>query len=483
MIAIVVIAMFVIINGNMKRNKQLVIWFISSLVVLLIAWLLFLAVPFCLSYTHENKEILDSLNVSFVAAGALFTAFAFAATFLSLLHQHKSLNRQINLNVFSDTIRMIMDSERFLECRAHVLSDYYKNDIENIKRLTGKDNVNFESWRKIFNEDREKALEKTDIQTIENLRKSYERTMYFCGRMDYLGVVYENIEDDPFILEYYGLTIIETYEIVQSIIDNSTINKDNIYKNLYKNYTNLYHSAKEKYNNQLNNNKNHKKMKIVTKFFMAALLAGMCNLGYAQDYWSAPKANEIVIGTITTGNEYESWWESIWYDKLLEDAKLKYNSNNVEIRNMEVGKCAYHSAYNGDNYRGPAKGVVVFVIGRESILPVVDKALVNIDKDSRMALDQVTAIEGMNCEDLKDIITDILIDKGYRILAKEYLDKLYREQQDQQSGIYNENTIVQGNNFSAVGYFINVKVSETAIRVQVVNISTGEYEGNATVNY
>ena len=41
-------------------------------------------------------------------------------------------------------------------------------------------------------------------------------------------------------------------------------------------------------------------MKKVTKFFMAALLAGMCSFGYAQDYLGAPKANEMVIGMVST---------------------------------------------------------------------------------------------------------------------------------------------------------------------------------------
>ena len=69
------------------------------------------------------------------------------------------------------------------------------------------------------------------------------------------------------------------------------------------------------------------------------------------------------------------------------------------------------------------------------------------------------------------------------VVAKEYLDKLYEEQQAQQSGIYNDNTTVKDNNFSAVGYYINVKITETSLRVQVINVSTGEYEGNATVNF
>ena len=70
------------------------------------------------------------------------------------------------------------------------------------------------------------------------------------------------------------------------------------------------------------------------------------------------------------------------------------------------------------------------------------------------------------------------------MVAKEHLQKLYQEQQDQlNSGLYNPDTTVEGSKFSAVGYFINVKVTETSIRVQVVNVSTGEYEGNATVNF
>ena len=77
----------------------------------------------------------------------------------------------------------------------------------------------------------------------------------------------------------------------------------------------------------------------------------------------------------------------------------------------------------------------------------------------------------------------MLLDKGYKVVAKEYLERLYEEQQNQQSGIYNDKTTVQENNFSAVGYYINVKVTETSLRVQVINVSTGEYEGNSTVNF
>ena len=102
---------------------------------------------------------------------------------------------------------------------------------------------------------------------------------------------------------------------------------------------------------------------------------------------------------------------------------------------------------------------------------------------SKVAIDGIIVPNGTDREYYKDQVINLLLNKGYKVVAKEYLERLYNEQQDQLSGIYNESTTVQENNFSAVGYYINVKVTETSVRVQVVNVSTGEYEGNATVNF
>lgn len=137
-------------------------------------------------------------------------------------------------------------------------------------------------------------------------------------------------------------------------------------------------------------------------------------------------------------------------------------------------------------YYSSAKVVIPDVtVGTNEQLPeIVYKALRNVPQGSRLAIDQILVTKDMNEETVKDQLLDLLLDKGYRVVAKEYLQKLYQEQQDQlNSGLYNPDTTVEGSKFSAVGYFINVKVTETSIRVQVVNVSTGEYEGNATVNF
>ena len=121
----------------------------------------------------------------------------------------------------------------------------------------------------------------------------------------------------------------------------------------------------------------------------------------------------------------------------------------------------------------------------------LEKSLFNIREGARLSIDQLS-VKSSNPKYAKDIIYDqiveILLDKGYKVVAKEYLERLYQEQQAQQSGIYNENTVVQENNMSAVGYFLNIRIldehdSGPSIRVQVINISTGEYEGNATITF
>lgn len=238
-------------------------------------------------------------------------------------------------------------------------------------------------------------------------------------------------------------------------------------------------------------------MKKVTKFFMAALLAGMCSFGYAQDYLNAPTSTEKVLGNISlvtssyrcnsnTNGSSDGLMED-WYNSLMEKAKKDYPGKTIDIRNMEVGRYSTTGGC-GKYYYGPATGIVVDlhdpeILAIDKLPQALNKALRNVREGSRMAIDQVTVISTMDREALKDQLLDVLLDKGYRVVAKEYLEKLYEEQQNQQSGIYNENTTVRENNFSAVGYYINVKVTETSLRVQVVNVSTGEYEGNATVNF
>ena len=227
---------------------------------------------------------------------------------------------------------------------------------------------------------------------------------------------------------------------------------------------------------------------------LVALLSGMCSFGYAQDYLSPPKEHEIVLGTITTitkdlqtpsGRE---WTNQELYNMLLEKAKTKYPNKLVDIRDMYkeittvyVSTGNRSTSYNKDVYK--LIGNVVNLFG-DYLSQATNKSLRNVPEGSRLAIDNITVTSGLDKENLKDQLIDVLLEKGYRVVAKEYLQKLLKEQEDQlKSGLFNPDTTVEGSKFSAVGYFINVKVTDTSIRVQVVNVSTGEYEGNVTTYF
>lgn len=267
-------------------------------------------------------------------------------------------------------------------------------------------------------------------------------------------------------------------------------------------------------------------MKKVTKIFMAMLLVSISVTTLAQtkaqnetlkDYKQPPQKTEQVIGIITDecygGYKFiRSFWnsklkiqESEYFDgtekyteeqlleKLMKKAENKYKESypKFALRNFkwerEDKRGTRTDGANETKYTYKYSASVVVVDPKEEanekLSSAIDKALRNVREGSRIAIDQVTVWSGINRDDYKDQLIDVLLDKGYKVVAKDYLEKLYEEQQKQQSGIYNDRTTVQENNFSAVGYFINVKVTETSLRVQVVNVSTGEYEGNATVNF
>lgn len=166
-------------------------------------------------------------------------------------------------------------------------------------------------------------------------------------------------------------------------------------------------------------------------------------------------------------------------------ARDKYPNKNVFLRNMMI------ESYSDGCYCVSGVDICEKLSGdyiiKTHLNKAFDKALMNVREGSRFSIDNVTVsgdiTSEINKESVKDNVIDVLLDKGYKVVAKEYLERLYQEQQVQQSGIYNENTVVQENNLSAVGYFLNIKITDESLRVQVVNVSTGEYEGNATITF
>ena len=166
----------------------------------------------------------------------------------------------------------------------------------------------------------------------------------------------------------------------------------------------------------------------------------------------------------------------------MREAKQAYSGKNVGIRSLTKGEATFDS--NGSvvyyyNYTVVELPDAIM----QKIYEAIGKATREIDEGNRFALDRLNILDEQTDRQLaKSNIIDYLIGRGYKVVAKEYLLKLKEEIDGQGSGLYNPSTTVKPNNFSAVGYFLSVRVDYSYVQVEVVNVSTGEYEGNVTVN-
>lgn len=215
-----------------------------------------------------------------------------------------------------------------------------------------------------------------------------------------------------------------------------------------------------------------------------ALLLGLGNAIAQEDCnkaQKAPQKNEVVLAKSTrTRSGYNTYQAA--YKASMREAKQANPNKEVGIRNLKEGEVKV----NGD---GSVSHYYTYTVVElpspvvQKLIEAINKATREIDEGNRFALDELTIIDGQtDKEKTKGQIVDLLLGKGYKVVAKESLEKLYNEQQGQQSGIYNEETTVEGNNFTAVGYYISARITEEYVQVQVVNVSTGEFEGNVTVN-
>lgn len=209
----------------------------KAIIIVCVIWLLFMLLPIVRLIT--GKEILSGINDAYVMVGALFTGLAFAVTYGALLSQNNGLKEQLEMDNLSNTINLILDSDRFRECRKYVLSKTFCNHVELLKKMKTEDPIFIEDWKKI---DIGEKAENTTSEYV-NSYKSYEKLIFFCGRMEYMGIVLKNKGVDYTVLDYFGNTIIESYSRLEPYIINSRIRFGETY---YFHYTYLYNLAKQR---------------------------------------------------------------------------------------------------------------------------------------------------------------------------------------------------------------------------------------------
>ena len=226
-------------------------------------------------------------------------------------------------------------------------------------------------------------------------------------------------------------------------------------------------------------------MKATRIIIMAfALLLGLGNAMAQEDCGKAQKAPQTKEVVLTKSTRTKKGYDSpqAAYKAALREAKQAYPNKEVGIRNLKEGDVKVNGDGSVSHYYNYTVVELPGIVA-QSLFEAIGQATRGIDEGNRFALDKLTITDGQtDKEKTKGQIVDYLMGKGYKVVAKEHLEKLYKEQQGQQSGIYNAETTVEGNNFTAVGYFISARITEEYVQVQVVNVSTGEFEGNVTVN-
>lgn len=224
--------------------------------------------------------------------------------------------------------------------------------------------------------------------------------------------------------------------------------------------------------------------KLFKIIFIAVCLVLEMSYANAQDYSKArkhPSKTEVVLSTnLKTKNGYDTYQAA--YKAALREAKQAYPEKDVEVRDLREDDVKVNAGGSVSHYYRYTIIEMPSAV-TQKLYVTIEKATKDIEEGNRFALDKVTITDrSIDKEKIKGQIVNLLLDKGYKVVAKESLEKLYKEQQGQQSGIYNEETIVEGNKFTAVGYYLTVRITEEYVQVQVVNVTTGEFEGNVTEN-
>lgn len=214
-------------------------------------------------------------------------------------------------------------------------------------------------------------------------------------------------------------------------------------------------------------------------FIMFNSVSAQNNLSMAQ---KKPAHNEnVLVQNAVTVNGYNSVQAA--YNGALREAKNRFSEKKVDVRNLKKGEIIFTDDGMAENRYNYTIVELPSAVDR-ALSTALSKALANIDEESRFAIDKIVVTnDDVDKKQIKGEVIDLLTRKGHKVVAKEYLEKLYAEIQNQNSGAYNKKTVVKGNNFSGTGYYVSISISDEYIQVQVINVSTGEYDGNAIVNF
>ena len=116
-------------------DRKTIIKIAKGVVVILGIWSSFWIIPYYFDHVHRQNDIINYWDISFAAATALFTGIAFTVAYISLYQQNKGLKHQVDLDVFSETVHLILASERFFKSKSYLYSESYYYDMSKLRRI------------------------------------------------------------------------------------------------------------------------------------------------------------------------------------------------------------------------------------------------------------------------------------------------------------------------------------------------------------
>ncbi len=224
-------------------------------------------------------------------------------------------------------------------------------------------------------------------------------------------------------------------------------------------------------------------MKKIKYLILLFLFANVFGLSAQEDYNKAqqkPNQKEVVLNKdAKTSRGYNSYQSA--YKAALREAQKTYSDKAVAIRSLTKGEVKISGDGSVLNYYNYTIVELPSAVN-SALYDAIQKATATIEEECRFAIEKIVITDlQSDKENIKSQIVDLLLKKGHKVVAKEYLENLYKEQQGQQSGIYNDKTTVENNNFTASAYYLRARITEEYVLVEVVNVSTGEFEGNVSV--
>jgi hypothetical protein len=237
-----------------------------------------------------------------------------------------------------------------------------------------------------------------------------------------------------------------------------------------------------------------------------------------REAYGSPLSNEQIIGQVRRSyvvrNNHPT--DAEVFGVLLEQARRQHPNRNIALRyfNPGISTMARHLGGVGNAWwevdvnasaqvveiiPPPPPPQVIHVV-QEPVSPppppvqapptreqafanAMNRALMNVNEGARVSLGQVQVPTSLNSSAVRDFFVDMLLEKGFRVVARAQLERLLEEQDLQHGGGFNERTIARADNLTAVGFFLDVRVTDNSVRVRAINVSTGEYVGNATVEF